>query len=172
MEQLKLVGVFSVGPENFPCALLEWEEGNRFIPVWLPALQGAMLAARLSDWEPDDPDIYEVLARVAQVGGVEITHYYQGTFHTELSLVDGTKHSLRIADALLVAVQADVPIEADADVLHHSSLRLSARDAKDYFGLDLGSGDLEAEDEATLDPAELEEFMRELGLGDDPGSGD
>lgn len=168
MEQLRLVGVFSLGPENFPCALLEWEKGNRFVPVWLPALQGAMLAARLSDWEPDDPDIYEVLSRVTQVNRIAITHYYQGSFNAELLLDDGTKHDLRIADALLVAVQADVPIEADSDVLHQSSLHLTARDAKDYFGLDLGDGDLEAEDATAFDPAELEEFMRELGLGGDP----
>lgn len=171
MEELKLVGVFTVGPENYPCALLEWEEGSRFIPVWLPALQGTMLAARLSDVESNEPDIYEVLPRITQVSGVAITHYYQGTFHTELSLVDGTKHPLRIADALLVAVQADAPIEADLDVLHQSSLHLSARDAMNYFGLDLDDGDLDAESSTTLDPAELEEFMRDLGLGDDPNSG-
>lgn len=171
MEQLKLVGVFTVGPENFPCALLEWEEGSRFIPVWLPALKGALLAARLSEVESDEPDIYEVFAGVTQVSRVEITHYYQGTFHTELSLTDGTKHPLRIADALLVAVQAEVPIEADADVVHQSSLHIGARDAMDYFGLDIDGGDLEAESATTLDPAELEEFMRELGLGDDQDSG-
>lgn len=172
MEQLRLVGVFSLGPENFPCALLEWEEGNRYIPVWLPALQGAMLAARLSDWEPDDPDVYEVLARVTQVSSISITHYFQGTFHTELLLADGTKHDLRIADALLVAVQADVPIEADEDVIHQSSLHLSSRDANDYFGIELDDDGLDGDDGTTLDPAELEEFMRELGLGDDPSNGD
>lgn len=167
MQQLMLAGVFSLGPENFPCALLEWEEERRFIPVWLPALHGAMLAARLSEWEAQDPDIYEVFAQLTRVRAVSITHYYQGTFHTELVLDDATTHPLRIADALLVAVQADVPIEADIDVLHQSSLHLTARDAKDYFGLELEGDELAAEEATTLDPAELEQFMRELGLGED-----
>lgn len=181
---VNLVGVFSIGPERYLCALLEWEERHRFIPLWLPPMEGATLAARLDDWAPRRPDTHDALAGVIShategVSGIEITTYNNGTFFSTLSLGDGTEVDMRTSDALVLALMLDVQVEADEAVVQQCSLHLSPLDAHQYFGLDLQQGGtsagsdadaaglLASEEETRIDPEEFEDFMRKLGIHED-----
>lgn len=171
MTPLNLVGVYAIGPEEFLCALLEWEEEQRFVPVWLSLANGASLAAALEGEARRRPSVHdamtELLSRATSgIDSIAITSYYQGVFISELSLVDGTRIDLRTSDALLLALASDTQIQADEAVLQQASLRLSAGVAKDLFDLEL-----DGEVEETELEGELEEFIRELGLdGDEPSS--
>lgn len=184
MVPVNLVGVFSIGPERYLCALLEWEERRRFIPVWLPPMEGATLAARFDDWTPRRPDTHDALAGVIShategVSGIEISTYSNGTFISTLSLGDGSEIDMRTSDALVLALMLDVQVEADETVLQQCSLHLSPLDANQYFGLDLQHDDasdrsdldeaalLAAEEETPIDPEAFEDFMRELGIHED-----
>lgn len=189
MVPVQLVGVFPVGPENFMCALLEWEEQRRFVPLWLPPIEGAMLAARLEDWAPRRPDAHEVMADIIAnattgIAGIELTNYHQGTFMATLSLEDGTEIDMRASDALLLALATDTQVEADETVLQQASMHLTARDAREVFGIDLevddnapgeGADHLEnsyPEDGGpSVDPDAFEAMMRELGMDEDSFGG-
>lgn len=168
MVPVNLIGVFPIGPENFLCALMEWEEEHRYIPVWLPPIEGALLAARLGEWEPKRPDPYDVIAELLghttdSIAGIEITNYYQGTFYATLSLENGTEIDMRTSDALLLALVADVQVEMDETVLQLASIHIGAHDAMEYFGIEA------EEPEPGLDPEAFEAFLRELehDLGQD-----
>lgn len=177
MEAVNLLGVFPIGPENFLCALLEWEGRGRVLPVWLPPLEGAQLAARLEDWSPRRPFAQDALADLigsatAGVAGISITSYHNGVFISELLLDDATRVDLRTSDALILAAILDVPLEADESVLQKASLYVSPGDALDYFGVELESAaqdDGQTGGEAEPDQAALDfaEFMRELGVDED-----
>lgn len=179
MEAVNLLGVFPVGPENFICALLEWEGRGRVVPVWLPPVEGAQLAARLEDWSPRRPSAHDAMAELitgatSGAAGINIISFHSGVFVAELVLEDATSVDLRPSDALLMAAILDVPLQAEESVLQQASLYLSTGDALDYFGIELeergggadagGRGSGEARDQATEDFAE---YMRELGVDED-----
>ncbi|UIZ93120.1 bifunctional nuclease family protein [Corynebacterium sp. CNCTC7651] len=191
MVPVNLLGVFPFGPEQFLCALLEWEEKGRYVPLWLPPIEGATLAARLDDWSPKRPDAHEAMADIiAQttpgIASIELSSYHDGMFTATLTLEGGAEIDMRPSDALLLALVADVQLEADETVLQQASMALTKHDAREFFGLDipdatLTEGDLAAgprpeavtgEREPELDPDAFEDFMRELGfdgkLDDEP----
>lgn len=175
MVPIHLLGVFPIGPENFMCALFEWEDNHRYLPVWLPPIEGALLAARLEDWAPRRPDAHDVLADVigqtsSGVSSIEISSYHEGVFVSTLTLDNGTEIDMRTSDALLLALVMDVQIEADETLLQQASLHINARDAAEYFDIeiddDADADDLPPEtlDADGLDAEAFEAFMRELGV--------
>lgn len=168
-----LCGVFPIGPENFLCAVLLWEERQRFVPVWLPPVGGAQLIGRISEWDPTRPDTHNLLVELIEqsttgVSAIELVSYYNGVFVAQVTMEDGSEFDCRPTDALVLAVMLDLPIEVDETVLAQASVRLSAEDAFNYFDIELdddttaarpnsASGDAKAD-------ADFEELMRELGV--------
>ena len=174
MIAVNLVGVYAIGPEEFLCALLEWEEEQRYVPVWLSLADGAALAAAIEGQGRRRPTVHDAMTELITrattgINTIAVTSYYQGVFISELSLRDGTTIDMRTSDALLLAVASDTQILVDESVLQHASMHLNPATARELFDLDL-------EDE--LDQSEIEgefeEFMRELGLdgGDGGNKGD
>lgn len=182
MVPVTLTGVYPVGPESFLCALLHWEEKNRFIPVWLPPLEGTQLMARLNGWTPTRPSTQDLLADVVTqstsgVQAIEISGYLQGTFMATVTLEDGTELDARASDALGLALILDVAVEVDETVAAQTAMWLSAADAQQYFDLDLSPGTGEggagpggegpsASGDAEADAA-FEQLMRDLGVDED-----
>lgn len=185
-----LCGVFPVGPENYLCAVLLWEERRRFIPVWLPPVGGAQLLSRIGEWEPTRPDTHNLLVDLIEqstsgVAAIELTSYYNGVFMAQVIMDDGAEYDCRPSDALVLSVMLGIPVESDEDVLAQASLWLSAEDAADYFdiefddevgsGLDVGNGEpigdsASGDAQADLD---FENLMRQLGVEEkDLGFGD
>lgn len=181
-------GVFPIGPENFLCAVLLWEERQRFLPVWLSPVGGAQLLGRIGEWEPSRPDAHNLIVDIieqstAGVSAVELTSYYNGVFMAQLTMEDGAEFDCRPTDAFAVAVMLDLPIEVEEDVLNQTSLWLSAEDATDYFDIkvdpNFANGSVSADgdrssasgdEQADLD---FENLMRELGVEEkDLGFGD
>lgn len=171
---VKLCGVFPIGPENYLCAVLLWEERQRFLPVWLPPVGGAQLVGRIAEWEPKRPDTHDVLVELIQqsttgVSALELTSYYNGVFMGQITMDNGTEIDCRPSDLFILASMLDQPIEVEDLVLNQASIWLSPEDAADYF-------DIELEDPATLKDhpesasgdaqadADFQQLMRDLGV--------
>ncbi|WKK61511.1 bifunctional nuclease family protein [Corynebacterium sp. P3-F1] len=186
---VSLCGVFPVGPENFLCAVLLWEERRRFLPIWLSPVGGAQLLGRIGEWEPTRPDTHNLLVDIIEqstsgVAAVELTGYYNGVYLAQVTMEDGAEIDCRPTDALALALMLDRPIEVEEDVLSHASLWLSADDAAAYFDIefdddvavDSGSPDADRGNSASGDiqaDLDFENLMRELGVDEkDLGIGD
>ena len=187
---VRLCGVFPIGPENYLCAALLWEERRRFLPIWLPPVGGAQLLSRIGEWEPTRPDTHNLLVDMirqstAGVCSIELTSYYNGVFIAQVAMEDGAEFDCRPTDALILSVMLDLPIEVDEDVINQASLWISAEDAADYFDIEfdsefpsraeasngMGQGD-SAVGDAQAD-RDFEKLMRELGVEEkDLGFGD
>ena len=171
---VKLCGVFPIGPENFLCAVLLWEERQRFLPVWLPPVGGAQLVGRIAEWEPKRPDTHDVLTEVIAhsttgVSALEISSYYNGVFMGQITMDNGTEVDCRPSDLFIIASVMDLPIEVDELVINQASIWLSPEDAADYFDVELdtnsqpqrhpesASGDAQAD-------ADFQQLMRDLGV--------
>lgn len=181
MEAVNLVGVFPVGPENFLCALLQRETNGRCIPVWLPPLEGAELAARLDGWMPNRPrpvDAIAELIRTSTDGAdtLEISSFVDGTFMATLGIYGGAEIDLRASDALLLAEELDMELGVDETVAAQASIFLSPEDARRYLQADIEVADFsDQSDSASGDAqadADFETLMRNLGVDDlDVGEG-
>lgn len=168
-------GVYPVGPENFLCALLLWEERRRFVPVWLPPVGGAQLLGRLSDWEPTRPDTHDLLVEMIEqstngVAAIELVDYYNGVYMAQITMEDGAEYDCRPTDALTLSVLLDLPVEVDETVLTQASLWLTAEDAADYFDIELEPEDEDAQassasGDAQAD-ADFQQLMRDLGVSE------
>lgn len=168
-------GVYPVGPENFLCALLLWEERRRFVPVWLPPVGGAQLLGRLSDWEPTRPDTHDLLVEMIEqstngVAAIELVDYYNGVYMAQITMEDGAEYDCRPTDALTLSVLFDLPVEVDEAVLTQASLWLTAEDAADYFDIELEPEDEDAQassasGDAQAD-ADFQQLMRDLGVSE------
>lgn len=186
---VSLCGVFPVGPENFLCAVLLWEERRRFLPIWLSPVGGAQLLGRIGEWEPTRPDTHNLLVDIIEqstsgVAAIELTGYYNGVYLAQVTMEDGAEIDCRPTDALALTLMLDRPIEVEEDVLNHASLWLSADDAAAYFDIefdddvagDAGSPDADRGNSASGDiqaDLDFENFMRELGVDEkDLGIGD
>lgn len=186
---VSLCGVYPVGPENFLCAVLLWEERRRFLPIWLSSVGGAQLLGRIGEWEPTRPDTHNLLVEIIEqstsgVAALELTGYYNGVFMAQVTMEDGAEFDCRPTDALALALMLDMTIEVEEDVLNQASLWLSAEDAADYFDIefvedfddDAGADDGDGSNSASGDKQadlEFENLMRELGVEEkDLGFGD
>lgn len=177
---VSLCGVFPVGPENFLCAVLLWEERRRFLPIWLSPVGGAQLLGRIGEWEPARPDTHNLLVDVIEqsttgVAAIELTSYYNGVYLAQVTMEDGAEFDCRPTDALVLSLMLDIPLEVEEDVLNQASLWLSAEDAADYFDIEFTS---EFADDSENDNAgrgnsasgdkqadlDFENLMRELGV--------
>lgn len=177
---VSLCGVFPVGPENFLCAVLLWEERRRFLPIWLSPVGGAQLLGRIGEWEPARPDTHNLLVDVIEqsttgVAAIELTSYYNGVYLAQVTMEDGAEFDCRPTDALVLSLMLDMPIEVEEEVLNQASLWLNAEDASDYFdiqfdsdiadgtgnGADSSSNSASGDKQADLD---FENLMRELGV--------
>lgn len=172
-----MCGVFPVGPENFLCAVLLWEQRQRILPVWLPPVGGAKLIGRIAEWEPTRPDTHDLLVELIEqsttgVAALELSSYYNGVFMGQVTMDSGAEFDCRPTDVLVLASMLDMPIEVDETVLNQASVRMSPEDAADYFDLELiadseiaqhpesASGDAQAD-------ADFQKLMRELGVDED-----
>ncbi|WP_273412818.1 bifunctional nuclease family protein [Corynebacterium appendicis] len=177
---VSLCGVFPVGPENFLCAVLLWEERRRFLPIWLSPVGGTQLLGRIGEWEPARPDTHNLLVDVIEqsttgVAAIELTSYYNGVYLAQVTMEDGAEFDCRPTDALVLSLMLDMPIEVEEEVLNQASLWLNAEDASDYFdiqfdsgfadgtgnGADSSSNSASGDKQADLD---FENLMRELGV--------
>lgn len=177
---VSLCGVFPVGPENFLCAVLLWEERRRFLPIWLSPVGGAQLLGRIGEWEPTRPDTHNLLVDIIEqstsgVSAIELTGYYNGVYMAQVTMEDGAEFDCRPTDALVLALMLDLTIEVEEDVLNQASLWMSAEDAADYFDIEFEEGftdgsvapgadqgnSASGDKQADLD---FENLMRELGV--------
>ena len=184
MADAQFIGVFPVGPEEFPCAVFYLADSARFLTVWLPPVDGSRLIARINGWQPRRPAATDVLAEVLTdftpgVASIDISSFHEGVYTATVEVQDGSSIDLRPSDALALALELDVSVSVDDSVVAAASFWMSAEDARHYFEFDPPiSGEEPGERESeTASDAEFAEFMRNLGiedddLGGDAGSGD
>lgn len=178
MADAQLVGVYSLGPEEFPCAVLYLEDRGRFVNVWLPPVEGARLIARTNGWQPTRPHATDVLSEVladmtAGLETVEMSSFHEGVFTATLQMRDGAGVDARPSDALALALEMDLPVTVDDSVIAAASVWISRDDALRYFDFDVPARSEDASEVADeTDDGAFAELMRNLGIDDEDLSGD
>ena len=130
MIKMNLVGVRVELPSNQPIELLQEDEGERFLPIWIGAFEATAIAFALQGVETARPMTHDLFKQVlddlkVNIEKIIINDLVEGTFYAEITLhQDDDRHvvSARPSDAIALAVRMDIPVFAEEKVLDEASI--------------------------------------------------
>ncbi|MBV9869580.1 MAG: bifunctional nuclease family protein [Frankiaceae bacterium] len=122
MNELTVVGVRVELPSNQPIVLLKESSGDRYLPIWIGAVEATAIAFAQQGIVPARPLTHDLLKDVlsavgADLDAVMITELRDGVYYADLRFGDGTSVSARPSDAIALAIRAGTVIYADDSVL-------------------------------------------------------
>lgn len=132
MIELSLVGVRVELPSNQPIVLLKETQGERYLPIWIGAVEATAIAFALQGVETPRPMTHDLLRDILQESDIEverivINELVEQTFFAMIRMTtDGRSKevSSRPSDAIALAVRINAPIFADEDVLEQAGIEL------------------------------------------------
>ena len=132
MIEMELVGVRVELPHNQPIVLLKERTGERFLPIWIGAVEATSIAFALQGVTTPRPMTHDLMRDLLtnleiSVDRIVVTELRERTFFAEIEMTrDGNKVvvSSRHSDAIALAVRATVPIFADESVLAEAGIEI------------------------------------------------
>lgn len=139
MIELELVGVRVELPHNQPIVLLKERAGDRFLPIWIGAVEATSIAFALQGVVTSRPMTHDLMRDLlsnleVSVDRIVVTELREGTFYAEIRMTsDGgsVTVSSRPSDAIALAVRATVPIFADESVLEEAGIHIDEEEESD-----------------------------------------
>ena len=130
MIEMNLVGVRVELPTNQPIVLLREKEGERFLPIWIGAMEATAIAFALQGIVTARPMTHDLMKNLLEELGVSIdriviTELRDGTFYAVIQMQqNGSSYevSSRPSDAIALAVRVNVPVFANEEVLTEASI--------------------------------------------------
>ena len=139
MIELELVGVRVELPHNQPIVLLKERTGDRFLPIWIGAVEATSIAFALQGVATARPMTHDLMRDLlasldVSVDRIVVTQLRERTFFAEIQMTaDGETIvvSSRPSDAIALAVRATVPIFADEEVLAEAGIEIEDDDEQE-----------------------------------------
>ena len=109
VNELHVVGVRVELPTNQPIVLLREVEGERYLPIWIGAVEATAIAFAQQGVVPPRPLTHDLMRDVlaalgAKLRAVRITEMRDNVFYAELVFDDGREVSARPSDAIALGV--------------------------------------------------------------------
>jgi uncharacterized protein len=139
MIELSLVGVRVELPSNQPIVLLKETQGDRYLPIWIGAVEATAIAFALQGVQTPRPMTHDLLRDIMteteiQVERILINDLVDQTFYAVIRMaLDGrtTEVSSRPSDAIALAVRLNTPIYASEEVLSEASILIPNGDEEE-----------------------------------------
>ena len=130
MIEMNLVGVRVELPTNQPIVLLREKEGERFLPIWIGAMEATAIAFALQGIVTARPMTHDLMKNLLEEVGISIdriviTELRDGTFYAVIQMQQNGSSfevSSRPSDAIALAVRVNVPVFANEEVLTEASI--------------------------------------------------
>ncbi|HEY3503572.1 MAG TPA: bifunctional nuclease family protein [Actinocatenispora sp.] len=127
MQELSVVGVRVELPGNQPIVLLKEAAGDRYLPIWIGAVEATAIAFEQQGVKPARPLTHDLLRDVLTALGsplqlVEITELKDNVFYAELVIGDGVRVSARPSDAIALALRVGATIRCAEQVLEDAGI--------------------------------------------------
>jgi uncharacterized protein len=132
MIELSLVGVRVELPSNQPIVLLKEAGGDRYLPIWIGAVEATAIAFALQGIQTPRPMTHDLMRDMLneaniQVERIVISELVDQTFYASIRMT-GTGGafdvSSRPSDAIALAVRLDSPIFGAEEVLDQAGIEL------------------------------------------------
>jgi bifunctional DNase/RNase len=133
MIAMEVAGVRMEMPSNTPIVLLKESEGERFLPIWVGAVEATAIAYAQQGIVPPRPLTHDLMkdllkALDATVEQVRITGLEDGVFYAVIAFTSGVEVEARPSDAIALALRSQVPIVASAQVLDEAGIEIPVED--------------------------------------------
>src|SRR3954467_4888861 len=131
VQELSVVGVRVELPSNQPIVLLKEADGDRYLPIWIGAVEATAIAYAQQGIVPARPMTHDLFrdtldAVGAQLTAVRITELRDGIFYAELVFDGGVERSARPSDAIALAIRTGVTIYGEEAVLAEAGITVPA----------------------------------------------
>lgn len=156
---------------NNPVVILQEEDGDRVLPIWIGPGEASAIAMQLADWSFSRPLTHDLLVSVlGGLGGkldrVLITEVVENTYFAELIIQrNGTVISVdaRPSDSIAVALRMQAKIYADDSLLEQATIEIAEEES-----VSTGKGSFEWKDPPSQDvkAEDLEEYLRRMNPED------
>lgn len=131
MREVDVMGVRVEMPTNQPIVLLREVSGDRYLPIWIGAVEATAIAFAQQGVVPPRPLTHDLLKDVLEVTGndlteVRITDVKDGIFFATLVLSSGAEVSARPSDSIALALRTGSRIVCAEEVLDEAGLAVPA----------------------------------------------
>ncbi len=129
MQHVSVVGVRVELPANQPVVLLKETEGERYLPIWIGAVEASAIAFHQQGVQSPRPLTHDLLRDIvtafkASLTEVRITELRNDIYFAELVFDNGTTVSARPSDAIALALRSDAAILVDDVVLDSAAIMI------------------------------------------------
>jgi bifunctional DNase/RNase len=132
MVELSLVGVRVELPSNQPIVLLKEADGERYLPIWIGAVEATAIAFALQGIQTPRPMTHDLLRDILNetdvtVERIMISELVDQTFFATIRMSQDGKAmevSSRPSDAIALAVRINAPIYGAEEVLEQAGIEL------------------------------------------------
>jgi bifunctional DNase/RNase len=128
VRELSVVGVRVELPTNQPIVLLREVDGDRYLPIWIGAVEATAIAYEQQGVKPTRPLTHDLMRDVLQalsapLTAVEITDLRDSIFFADLLFSEGAiRVSGRPSDAIALALRVGAPIRCADAVLDEAGI--------------------------------------------------
>ncbi|HKD98655.1 MAG TPA: bifunctional nuclease family protein [Micromonosporaceae bacterium] len=122
MRELSVVGVRVELPSNQPIVLLKEVDGDRYLPIWIGAVEATAIAYEQQGVKPPRPLTHDLMRDIltaldAPLRAVEIMELKDNIYFADLLLGDGVRVSARPSDSIALALRVGAPIRCAEQIL-------------------------------------------------------
>jgi bifunctional DNase/RNase len=126
VRELSVVGVRVELPSNQPIVLLREVDGDRYLPIWIGAVEATAIAYEQQGVKPARPLTHDLLRDIlaalqAPLKAVEITELKENVFYADL-LIGDLRVSARPSDSIALALRVGAPIRCADQVLTEAGI--------------------------------------------------
>ena len=123
-------------PSNQLIVLLRDTESDRFLPIWIGAVEATAIAFAQQGVQPERPLTHDLLRDVIGALGrrlerVDIVDLRDGIFFAELVFDNGVTVSARPSDAIALALRTGSPLFAAEHVLDDAAIKMPAEEEEE-----------------------------------------
>ena len=127
MSEMRVVGVRVELPANQPILLLREAEGERYLPIWIGAVEATAIAFAQPGVVPPRPLTHDLLRDVLEATGnevseIRITEMKDDIFYASLVLASGVEVSARPSDSIALALRTGSRIVCAEELLDSAGI--------------------------------------------------
>ena len=124
-----MVGVRVELPSNQPIVLLKETAGDRYLPIWIGAVEATAIAFAQQGVVPARPLTHDLMKDILEATGlrltaVTITDLREGVYYADLQFASGVTVSARPSDAIALAIRVGTTIYAEESVLAEAGVAI------------------------------------------------
>ena len=131
MREMDVVGVRVEMPSNQPIVLLREVTGERYLPIWIGAVEATAIAFAQQGVTPPRPLTHDLMKDVLEATGqrldeVRIVDMQDGVFFAQLVFDGGAEVGARPSDSIALALRTGTRIVCAEAVLDEAGLAVPA----------------------------------------------